>query len=215
MRTVRILRPKRFESGGNKLQVDVDGKQEGKLSNGKEITLQLDENSHELSLHGGIMQGKGFACKLTVPSGSYSYTFQVDMMEASGNAGYKPVLRPTDGQRLKDQIRAISLIGTNSTIILMNEEIRKMLKNTPNATVQLVLSENSWLLGMDDGNRKVKLFEQNYASTTGGIMAAINTAAQKAAVEDHNAAIDTISGEYYRFLPDYELLSPGILRFKG
>jgi len=32
MRTVRILRPKRFESGGNKLQVDVDGKQEGKLS---------------------------------------------------------------------------------------------------------------------------------------------------------------------------------------
>ncbi len=213
MRTVRIMRAKRMEAAANKLQVEVDGKAEGKLGNGKELTVELDDAGHELYLHGGVLQGKGFSCKLHIPQGGYSYTFQIDMMDA-GNSGYKPVLRPTDGQRLKDQIRAISLIGTNSTIVLMDEKVRAALR-APESFVQLVLTENSWFLGMSDGVSNVKLFEQNYASSTGGIMAAINTAAQKAAVSDHAQAIDTVFSQYFRFLPDYEIIGVGRLRFRG
>ena len=68
---------------------------------------------------------------------------------------------------------------------------------------------------MSDGKRNVKLFEQNYASSTGGIMAAINTAAQKAAVSNHDETINTVCSQYLCFLPDYEFIGPGRLRFKG
>ena len=72
MRTLRICRPKRMEAALVKLIMEVDEKNIGKLSNGNELSVSVDEQAHTLFVHGGKLAGKSFSSKLMIPAGSCS-----------------------------------------------------------------------------------------------------------------------------------------------
>ncbi len=215
MRNITIMRPKRMEAGAMKLQVFVDGSKSGDLANGKEISLSVDENKHEINAHGGLLAGKGFGFSINIPSGQYSYTFQVDMVNAKN--GYTPVLRPTDGSRLKDDVKVRTIIGAETTQVLLKDEIRQRL--TSDSLIQPVLSDDKWQLVLNQNAQTSVLYEQSYSSTNvlgvvlGGIASAIDKMMYDTP-EHKQETIDNLFDNYLKYLPDYEVIEQSI-RFKG
>ena len=144
MREIRIVRPKRFKASAKKLVVDVDGKKGANLANGGQVTVQVDEASHELHLHGGMLSGKDWSAKLTVSAGSYSYSFQVDLLNIKNNIPV-PVLRPCGDAILSDKVfRTISLMGITLTQALLSTELRNLLSQMPEVRLMLDLSADHW-----------------------------------------------------------------------
>lgn len=216
MREVKIIRPKRLEAGANKLQVSLDGKKAGDLANGKELSFTLDEGIHEISGQGGLLAGKGFAFSVSIPAGTYSYCFQVDMVES--RSGYAPVLRPTDGQRLKDDLKIRSIIGAEVTQTLLADDIRATL--TPDTVIQAELSDDTWKLTATESGRTRVLLEQGYSSTqvTGILLQAVASSLDKivySTAERRQETVDNLFANYLRYLPDFELVGGNALRFKG
>ena len=109
MRTIKIYRPKMMEACACKLIVEMDGKVIGKLANGMDISTEVDEQKHELYLHGGMFAGKDFSCKLSIPAGRYDYTLQTDMLSLTN--GYKPMLRPCGTAPMGSAPRLRLLLG--------------------------------------------------------------------------------------------------------
>ena len=58
MRTIIINRPKRIEASMSSLIIEIDGVNVGKLGNGKVFSTKVDEQSHELHIHGGFWQAR-------------------------------------------------------------------------------------------------------------------------------------------------------------
>ena len=218
MRQIRIIRPKRMEYGAHKLQLFVDGQKAGDLANGKEITLSVDESRHAITGHGGLLAGKGFSFEADIPSGGYSYTFQVDMLNAK--SGYTPILRPTDGQRLKDDVKIRSLIGAGAVQTLLKDETRALL--TPGEVIQIVMKETGWQLTASENGQARVLTEQGYGSTNvtglllGGIAGGLDRMNYDTP-EHRQETLEHVFGNYLKYLPDFEVVgdTPCTLRFKG
>lgn len=217
MRRIRIIRPSRAESSLMGLTVEADGVKKGKLGNGKELAFEVDENAHELYLHGGILAGKDFSENLTIPAGSYSYTFQVDMMTVNGGND-KPVLRPCGNARLKDQTRTITLIGRTLIILLMDEKLRGILREAKDARLHIVLEQAQWGVLLYIGENRQVVMKQPYSHHKGGLMAAAMNAAEAVHTRDEAgraATMETIFTDYLAYLPGYQRTGTNELRFLG
>ena len=218
MRQVKIFRPKRMEACANSLIVELDGqKQKEKLKNGTEMLLQVDEHAHELHLHGGMLAGKAFDEKLSVPAGSSSYAFQVDMMTVN-NSNYKPVLRPCGSERLKDHSRTITLMGWTLTHFLLDEKLRGILKQAPEARLHIVLEAAQWGVLLYIGENRQVVLKQPYSHHKGGLMAATMNAVEAVHTRDEAAraeTLETLFTDYLAYLPDYRRIGTNELQFLG
>lgn len=217
MRQIRIIRPKRMEASATALVVDVDGqKGKDKLKNGTELTISLDEQAHELYIHGGMLAGKDFSEKLTIPAGIHSYTFQIDMLSITN--GYKPVLRPCGSERLKDQTRTITLIGRTLTLALLDPGLRETMAKLPGCTLKIVLTQSKWGLVLCLGQEKKVVLEQPYSHHKGGLMAFAMNSIEAVATQDEEGrakTMETLFAEYVGFLPGYQRVGADELRFLG
>ena len=204
MREITVIRPKRMEAAAVGLVLEIDGKKVGKLGNGGQASAQIDENSHELYIHGGLLAGKAFSAKLSIPAGPHSYTFQIDMLSITN--GYKPVLRPTDGARLKDTLRSVTLIGVTLTDVLLNPKLHELAAALPEARFQLVLNEDKWCLMLMLGTQRQVITESPYSQTTGGLIGAtlnIIDHADLKTPEGRMKMTDQIMTEYLAYLPGF------------
>lgn len=219
MRSIIINRPKRMEASMSSLIVEIDGVKVGKLGNGKVFSTKVDEQSHELHIHGGALAGKAFASKLKIPAGGFSYSFQVEMLTISGGtANYKPVLRPCGEAALNSTTRTVLLMGISLTIALLDEGLRDILKKLSNATLRLELSETEWRLDLCvEGQRKTVL-TQPYSQQKGSLLAAVSNAIEHSGLhspEDRTAFVDKLFDEWLNYLPDYRRVGPNELAFAG
>lgn len=216
MREIRINRPKRMEAALTGLLVELDGQSQGKLANGKQLAFPADESAHELYLHGGMLANKAFSARLSLPAGSHSYAFQVDMLSITN--GYKPVLRPCGQEVLHASTRTITLIGVTLTMALMDEKLRGILARLPQARLSVDLTDSQWQLLLCAGGARKAVLQQPYSQTKGSLLGiAIN------AVEHHDlqtpegraAMIQQLFDGYLRYLPDYEITATNELAFRG
>lgn len=216
MREIRIFRPKRMEAGMNGFIVEIDGKKEGKLGNGGQFSIQLDDNAHEIYLHGGFMSAKTFSVKQSVPADSHSYAFQVDMISITN--GYAPVMRPTNGDRLKDTLRIISLIGAALTSALLDPKLHEAVRKLPEARFTIHLAPAEWHLILLCGAERKVLLSSPYSQTKGGLLgAAINAINHNdlQTPEGREKMIQQIFTEYLAYLPGYACTGVNELTYTG
>ena len=218
MRTVQIIRPKRMDSAALKFKVSVDGEKAGALANGREITLQLDESAHVIEGKGGALSGKSFAFRRMIPQGGYSYIFQIDLHAAGSNS--LPLLRPTDGQRLKDDMRIRTQIAVDTMELLMNEEHRAWFRANPGVCVRLWIGEEKWGLAAVQGEQQQVLLEKDYSGMQiVGFAANFIAASLEKSISDteehRQETLRHIFDQYFRFLPDYEIVGEDLLHFRG
>lgn len=216
MREIKLIRPKRMEAAMNGLIVEIDGKKEGKLGNGGQLVLQTDDNAHELYLHGGLLAGKAFSVKQPIPADTHAYTFQVDMLSITN--GYAPVLRPTNGETLKDTLRIISLMGAMLTDALLHPNLRSLVVKLPEAKFSLRLDAQEWHLILSCGPEHKPVLSRPYSQTKGGLLgAAINLInhADLHTPEGRDRMIDQIFSEYLIYLPGYTRTGVNELTYTG
>jgi hypothetical protein len=199
-----------------KLQVLLDGEKAGKLVHGKEISLTVDEGEHQITGDGGLF-AKSFRFQLDIPSGKCSYCFQTDILSVRN--GYLPIIRPSDGQRLKDDVTVRSVMGSEITRLLLNEKVRATL--TADTVIQVNLSEDKWQVTAAENGQVRVLLEQGYSSTdaTGSLILSVIASALDSVAystpEQRQETLKNLFDNYLRYLPDYEITSGSTLRFKG
>lgn len=210
MRTIKIYRPKMMEACACKLIVEMDGKVIGKLANGMDISAEVDEQKHELYLHGGMFAGKDFSCKLNIPAGRYDYTLQTDMLSLTN--GYKPMLRPCGTAPMGSAPRLRLLLGSTLTTLLLDDKLRDILKKLPGSRLNLVLEQEQWRLDVRLGQERKTLFTSPYSQTKGKLMAAAMNAVEQADLktpEGREKLTELFLRDYVAYLPDYHLTGPG------
>lgn len=219
MRTLRICRPKRMEAALVKLIVEVDEKNIGKLRNGNELSVSVDEQAHTLFVHGGKLAGKSFSSKLMIPAGSCSYSFQIDMLPVSGASNnYKPVFRPCGGSPLKDTTRVVTLLGATLTIALLDANLRDILAKIPQARLQLILEEQQWRLDLCAGAQRKAVLTQPYSQTKGKTLGLMINAIEHAGLqtpEGREKLTNQIFDQYVCFFPDYCRTGPNEFALKA
>ena len=217
MRTIRLIRPARMKAAALKLQVELDGNKAGKLANRSELTLEMDENAHELHMRGGLLASKDFCASLIVPAGSYSYCFQIDVIDFKTSGNYKPILRPCAGEPLKEDTRLRSLIGAASTLVLLDPKVRSALSQE-DTRIQLRLEIDSWNLALVTGQQRTVIFSQPYSSRGGSLLSAAVGSMERLSVDTPEHREETIRHtftEYLDLLPDYEHATEDSLRLRG
>ena len=217
MRVINIIRAKRMNGAAMKLTVEVDGYKMGKLGNGQQLAVQVDENVHELYVHGGALAGKEFCDRLPIPAGTYAYGFQIDMISYKNN-NTKPILRPCADTALPENLRTISLIGITLTSVLLDAKLRSALVQMPQAVFQLGLYEDGWLLFLCHGGQKQVLVRQPYGQTRGSLLAAAINAIEHGDLktpEGRAKVTEKIFADYLNYLPDYHRVGPDTFMFKG
>lgn len=73
LRTITLNRKKAFYGCAVKLQCVVDGKQSVILKNGQTVQIEIDGNSHNLTIQGGLLVSK----TIIIPSGSSNLTYDI------------------------------------------------------------------------------------------------------------------------------------------
>lgn len=211
MRTLKLIRPKAMELGAVKLTVEIDGHSIGKIGNGKELSTELDDQSHEIYIHGGFFSSKDTTYKLTIPSGNYSYNLQMDMLTVnSGN--YKPVLRPCGDTPVKASTRLNTVLAAELTELFFNEKIRSVLKELPNSRLQIVLGDQEWKLDVCAGDSARKtVSHDSYASHGSSVLgSAVDRVAREAFAtpEGQEKFLNEFHTMYLQYLPDYTRTAP-------
>lgn len=216
MREIKITRTKQMEGGIAALSVDVDGEKKGKLPNGKEITLFVDEGAHEISVHGGVFTGKDYADKIVIPAGNYSYKLKIEMLTYK-NQNFKPVLRAGDGIE-KWVMRTTILMGIGLTQLLMDEKLRDILRKLPQARLKIIVEKTEWgVVLLCDGQGQI-IVRQPHGQTKGKLMGLMLNALEQAdfqTPEGCQKRLEQIFTDCLAFLPDYERTGEDEIRFKG
>ena len=221
MSTLHIFRPKCMEASASKLIVEIDGNTAGKLANGGCVSVSIDEQAHELHLHGGRFAGKNFCVKLTIPSGSYSYTLQVNMLSVTGklgNSDYQPILLPCDGIAKQNGSRLIQLLVAMMTEALLTPKVRDALAKVPQARVQLALAEQDWKLIAIVGTQQIVMMTRPYSRITGSLLGVAANSVDHMNLktpEGREKLATQIFDDYMRYLPDYERTGNHELMLKG
>ncbi len=217
MREVIITRPRRFECSAAALRVEVNGRKLGKLKNGQQIVMQLEDAAQEITLRGGFLSGRDFRDTLTIPAGPYSYHFQVDFISGKG-ANYLPLLRPFEGEFVRDDTRTVTLLGATLCKVLLSEQLRAALRQLPGAQLQLVIGPADWRLLLHTDGAAREVYRGAYSQAVGGVMAAmLNTLEHGglATPEGRKELCAKVMADYAAFLPDYERAGEDRLAFKG
>lgn len=221
MRTLTIYRPKCMEASLCKLIVEIDGQPVGKLANGKDISANIDENAHELHLHGGMLAGKNFAVKMTIPAGGFSYTLQTNMLDVTskmGNSDYQPILLPCGNAPKQHASRVIRLMVATLTNALMDEKLRGVLAKVPGVRLRLVIEEEKWGLIAVTGTEQKAVLVQPFSQRRSSLLAAATNAIEHGDLktpEGRAKMLREIFDEYLQYLPDYRILGDGELGLKA
>lgn len=205
MRTLTIHRPKRMMACAMKVTVEIDGKKVGKLANGSELSVPIDEQAHEIHIHMGMLAGKKASSGLTIPAGHFSYELQTEMMEITN--GTKPVLVPYGNPDLKEPSRLVQLMVSTLTVVLMEKKLRDILIAIPGVRVQLVVEEKQWELVLYDGRERKSVFAQPYSTRKGNMLAATTNYIEHMELRDSESRekfADKIFENYLQYLPDYQ-----------
>lgn len=205
MRTLEIHRPKRMMACAMKVTVEIDGKKAGKLANGSELSIPIDEQAHEIRIHMGMLAGKKASSQLTIPAGSFSYALQTEMMEITN--GTKPVLLPYGMPDRREPTRLVQLLVFTLTSVLMEQKLRDVLAAIPSARLQLVVGEQQWELVLFDGSVRKSVFSQPYSTQKGNVLALTANYIEHMELRDAESRekfADKIFAEYLQYLPDYQ-----------
>ena len=220
MRTLTIYRPKCMEASLGKLIVEIDGEPVGKLKNGGEVSAAIDENAHELHLHGGKLSGKNFAVKMTIPAGGFSYTLQTNMLDVTsklGNSDYQPILLPCGNAPKQHASRVMRLMVATLTNTLMDEKLRGVLVKIPGVRLRLVIEEQKWgLIAVTETEQKAVLV-QPFSQRKGSLLAAATNAIEHGDLktpEGRAKMIREVFDGYLQYLPDYQVLDGDELALK-
>lgn len=216
MGTLKIYRPNRMTAAMSKVIVEIDGKKIDKLANGKELSIQIDEQAHELHVHFGFLSGKQCASKLMIPAGGFSYTFQTEMMELTN--GTKPVLVPGGSATRKEASRVIQLMVSTLTTVLLDQKLRDILASVPGARLKLSVEEQQWGLFVCAGTESKLLLNQPYSQRKGSLLAAATNFLEHGDLrtpEGRAKFVDMIFTEYLQYLPDYQQVGNDELALKN
>lgn len=217
MRQITISRPRRFECAAVALRVEVNGKKLAKLRNDKRIVMQVDEGKQVIRVHGGFFGGKAFQDTIKIPAGQHEYDFQVDFISAA-ETNYVPILRPCGGEFVKDDTRTVTLLGATLCKYLLEESVREMLRNLPDASIKVMLMEKEWRLVLFSGAGGKILLRSEYSRATGGLSAAIVNAIEHSDLgsqEGRDKLLEKIMTDYVAWLPEYERQGKYGVIFKG
>lgn len=219
MRQILIYRPKRLECAASALKVEVNGKDVAKLKNNQRVVVDADDGAQEIRLHGGMLSGKSFQDKVTIPANNHNYQLRVDFLSvSSGSSSYIPMMRPCGDTQGKDDTRLITLLGATLFKLLMDEKVRQGLKALPGAYLRLLIEPAQWrLLLCLDGAAK-ELFHSEYSRATGGLTAALLNTIEHADLnspEGRAKLCDKVLNDYVACLPDYERSGADGIVFKG
>lgn len=217
MRKIRIVRPKHMQAGMAGLTVEVDGKKTGeKLKNGSEVVLSLDENAHELRLHGGMMAGKAFQTSMHIPVGNFSYSLRVDMLSLTN--GYKPVLVFADVESKESLDRTMLLIGATLSELLMDDKLRDILRKLPDTRIRVGFGSSEWGVAICCGPERRQILKQPYSQTKGSLLGlAINLLehADMNSPEGLEKVNERIFEKFLNHLPDYRRIGRSDLQLLG
>lgn len=208
MRTLKIYRLKNAWASLTKLTVEMDGKKIGKLANGKDLSIPINEQAHELHIRLGALAGKNASSRLMIPAGSFSYAFQTEMMELTN--GTRPVLVPYGGSDKAEPSRIMQLMVSTLTTVLLDQNLRDILVKAPDARLRLVVEEQQWGLVVCAGTERKTVLTQPFSHRKGGLLdAAINRIEQSMdgdlrTPEGRDTFADTIFTKYLQYLPDYQ-----------
>lgn len=206
MRTLKLCRPKRMLACMTKVIVELDGKKIGKLANGKELSIPLDEQTHELRVR--FRGGKTYASKIMIPAGSFSYALQTEMLEMT--FGTKPVLVPFGGPTEIEPSRLVQLLVSTLTAALMDQNLRDICAKLPDARLQLVMDEEKWELVVCTGSEQKTVLAQPYSSRSGSSMDAILNVLDHTKdgdlckTEGRERFANMVFAKYLQHLPDYQ-----------
>lgn len=206
MRQITISRPRRFECAAVALRVEVNGKKLAKLKNDKRIVMQVNEGKQIIRVHGGFFSGKAFQDMIKIPAGQCDYDLQVDFVSAE-ESNYVPVLRPCGSEPVKDDNRLVTLFGATLCKYLLEESVREMLSNLPDASIKVMLLEKEWRLVLFSGAGGKILLRSEYTPVGGGLSAAIVNAIERSDLgtkEGRERMLDKVMNDYVAWLPEYE-----------
>lgn len=206
MREIAISRPKRVECCAVTLNVSVNGEKLAKLKNGQRIVMQVEDGPQEIRVHGGFFSGKDFQDTVRLPAGQQGYSLQVDFV-SSVKSNYLPVLRPGGGEHVRDDARAVTLMGAALCKFLLSDEVRDGLRKFPGTSLKLLLLPQEWrVLLWRDGRGEI-LLRCEYERLEGGLSAAVINAvsnAELSSAEGRERILDRIMTDYVAWLPGYE-----------
>lgn len=208
MRTLKLYRPKRTMACMSKVTVELDGKKIGKLANGKELSIPLDEQAHELQVR--FWGGKKYASKLAIPAGSFSYALQTEMLETT--FGTTPVLVPFGGPTDREPSRLVQLLVYTLTSALMDQNLRDIFTKLPDARLQLVMDAEKWELVVCAGSARKTVLVQPYSSRTGSAVAVTLNVLDHTMdgdlrkPEGRELFANMVFTKYLRHLPDYQVV---------
>lgn len=216
MRDIIINRPKRFECAAVVLQIEVNGKKLTKLKNGQRIVLNCDDGPQHIRVRGGLFSGKAFQDGISIPAGKYGYEFRVDF--PSTGSSYEPVLRPCQGEFVKDDSRIVILMGAELSKLLLNEKFRDGIKAVSNARLNLMILPTEWRLVVYHDNGGGILYRSEYAKANAGFAGALVSALEHgdlSTAEGRAKICDKLLRDYVCCLPEYERIGEHGFVFKG
>ena len=209
MRTLKIIRPKVMLASIAKLTVEIDGKKIDKLASGHELSTIIDEQTHELHVHFGLLGGKNASSKLMIPAGNFSYTFQTEMLELTN--GNKPILVPHGKSTPQGTpSRVVQLMVSTLTTALLDQKLRDILVKIPGARLQLAVGEKQWGLILCVGTEKKTVLVQPYSSRRGNLFAVATNYLEHIDLntpEGREKFMHMIFTEYLQYLPDYQCVN--------
>lgn len=217
MREIIISRPNRLECRRTTLNIEVNGKPLAKLKNGQRIVMNADEGRQVIRVHGGFMAGKAFQDTIKIPTGQYSYSFQVDMLSVSASR-HVPLLRPVGGDPAAEDPRTIALLGAKLAKFLLEEEVRETLRKRPGASLHVVLLPQEWRVLLRQGEDEQVLLHSRYSTEQDGLDALLTNALKQVDLrtsEGRRKIAERVLTDYIAWLPDYERIGESGLTFKG
>lgn len=215
MREIIVRRPKRFECSAAKLKIEVDGADVEKIKNNQQASVQAETGPVTLRVHGGWFQGKAFQDTVKIPAGQESYQFQVDFI--SSRSTYVPLLRPFQGEFVKDDTRLIVLMGATFARLLLDEKVREGLRKLPGAQLRLVVEPFQWQVLLCHGGAVKELYKSEYSRLIGGFSAAAVNFIENMDLktpEGREKIREKVLSDY-ACLPGYERVGEDCLVFKG
>ncbi len=217
MREIIISRPNRLECRQTTLNIEINGKPLAKLKNGQRIVMNADEGQQVIRVHGGFMAGKAFQDTIKIPTGQYSYSFQVDMLSVSASR-HVPLLRPVGGEPAAEDSRTIALLGAKLTKFLLEEEVRETLRKCPGASLHVVLQPKEWQVLLRQGEDERVLLHSGYSTEQDGFDALLTNVLRQVDLrtpEGRTQIAERVLTDYIAWLPDYDRIGENGLTFKG
>lgn len=163
MRKITVVRPKHFACAMVKYSVELDGKPFAKIKNNDTVSIEVDDQKHEMKVctRGVFDKGDKVFSKMPIPAGDTDYCFQLEIvMEA-------PMLRPSTGEVLKEVTGLTLTLGSSLSHILLDEKLHAAILTHPETKLVVSLKPEGWYVFVEENGQLAKVVANKYTQYLG------------------------------------------------